>query len=73
MWNDQSKDQFLQEFFSRVFLMFSKVGHISSENDKCVQGSAVNHSIKEPHWPTVCFSCRGGQAAHLIVTVPKRK
>jgi len=49
--------------------MFSKVGHIFSENNKCVQGSAVNHSIKEPHWPTVCFSCRGVQAAHLIMTV----
>jgi hypothetical protein len=69
MWNDQSKGQFLQELLSLVFLMFSKVGHIFSENNKCVQGSAVNHSIKEPHWPTVCFSCRGVKAAHLIVTV----
>ena len=49
--------------------MSSKAGHIFRENNKCVQGSAVNYSIKEYHWPTVCFSCRGVQAAHLIMTV----
>ena len=69
MWNYKSKGQFLQEFLSLLFLTFSKVGYIFSENNKCVQGSAVNYSIKEPHWPTVCFSCRGVQAAHLIMTV----
>ena len=69
MWNDQSKGQFLQEFLSLLFLMFSKVGHIFSENNKLVQGSAVNYSVKEPYWPTVCFSCRGVQATHLIMTV----
>jgi len=69
MWNDQSKGQFLQEFLSLLFLMFSKVGYIFSENNKCVQGSAVNYSIKKPHWPTVCFSCPGVQVAHLIMTI----
>jgi len=58
---------------SRIFLaslsMFSKAGHIFSENNKCVQGCAVNYSIKEPHWPTACFSCRDVQSAHLIMTV----
>ena len=55
--------------FYRFLLMFYKAGHIFSENNKCIQGSAVNYSIKEPHWPTVYFSCRGVQAAHLIVAV----
>ena len=49
--------------------MFSKVGHIFSENNKCVQGSAVNYYINKPHWPTVCFSSPSVQAAHLIMTV----
>ena len=39
-----------------------------SDNNKCLQGSAVNYSMKEPHLPTVCFTCRGVQAAHLIMT-----
>jgi hypothetical protein len=47
----------------------SKVGHIFSENNKCSQGSAVSHSIKEHQWPAVCFSCRGVQAELLIMTV----
>ena len=47
MWNDQNKGQFLQEFLSLLFLMFSKAGHIFSEN-KCVLGNAVIYSIKEP-------------------------
>ena len=55
--------------FSLLFLTFSKVGHVFSENNKCVQGGAVNYSIKEPHWPTVCFPCRGVQAALLIMPV----
>jgi len=58
-----------KEFLSLLFFMFSKVGHIFSQNKKCVQGSAVNYSIKEPHWPMVCFSFRGVQAAHFIMTV----
>ena len=66
-WSKQG--QFLQEFLSLLILTFSKVGHIFCENNKCVQGSAINYSIKEPHWPTVCFSCRGVQAAHLNMTV----
>jgi len=41
MWNDQRKGEFLQELLSLLFLMFSKFGQIFSENNKCVQGSAV--------------------------------
>ena len=48
--------------------MFSKVGHIFSENNKCVQSSAVNYSKKEPHWLTVCVTCPGVQAAYLVLT-----
>jgi hypothetical protein len=40
---------------SFVFLMFSKVGHIFSENNKCVQGSAVNHCVSAPRWLSVFF------------------
>ena len=69
MWNDQSKGQFLQEFLSLLFFTFSTVGHIFWENNKCIQGNVLNYSIKKPHWPTVCFSCRGVQAANLIMTV----
>jgi len=55
--------------FCRFSFNVLQAWHILSENTKCVQSSAVNYSIKEPVWPTACFSCRGVQAVHLIMTV----
>lgn len=69
LWSNQSEGQFLQERLSFVFLTFSKVRHIFSQNNKCVQGNTINRSIKDPHRTTICFSCSGIKAAHLIIAV----